>query len=190
MARFAIRSALLACLTLAALSLSGCGVLEVMMEGVDAYEPPPVESTPPAYYDTDEAVLTTEEPAGDAATEGVVFDNQNVLAVQNGGTSPTFELASETIVTKIETYHWNDASGNASAGEISLRRDDGEVHGPWKTVGRPGQGDVPNAYWAASPNVTLPAGAYTIVDSDPGTWSQNADSGGKGFAIVHAQSAP
>lgn len=189
MARFAIRSALAASLVLAALPLSGCAILEVMMEGIDAYEPPPAESTPSTYYDTDEGALTPEESAGDEAADGVVFDNQNVLAVQNGGTSPTFEVASETVVTKIETYHWNDASGNASTGEISLRGDDGKVYGPWETVGRPGQGDVPNAYWAASPNVTLPAGTYTIVDSDPGTWSQNADSGGEGFALVYGESA-
>ncbi len=187
--RLAVHSALIACLLFAAVSLSGCGVLEVMMGGIDAYEPGPAESTSTVYYDTDEAALAPEESTGNEAEEGVVFDNQNILAVQNGGTSPAFEIASETIVATIETYHWNDARGTAATGEISLRGDGGKVYGPWETIGRPGQGDVLNAYWAASPNVTLPAGTYTVIDSDPNTWSQNADSSGEGFVIVRARSA-
>jgi hypothetical protein len=37
--------------------------------------------------------------------------------------------------------------------------------------------------------VTVPAGRYTVIDSDPGTWSQNADSGGEGHVIVHGEAA-
>lgn len=141
------------------------------------------------YYDSGESIVAPDVAQPVEGSESVLFDNQNILAVQNGGTFPTFEVASATTVTKIQTYHWNDASGNGSTGTISLKADDGTVYGPWKTVGAEGQGGVRNAYWAASPDVTIPAGRYTVIDSDPGTWSQNTDSGGEGFVIVHGQAA-
>lgn len=141
------------------------------------------------YSDTGEGVIAPEAEQPVEAAESVLFDNQNILAVQNGGTSPSFTVAGATTITKIQTYHWNDASGMGSTGTISLKADDGTVYGPWDTTGAEGQGGVPNAYWAATPDVTIPAGRYTVVDSDPGTWSQNADSGGEGFVIVNGQAA-
>ncbi len=41
-----------------------------------------------------------------------------------------------------------------------------------------------NAYWAAFPLETIPAGTYTVMDSDPSTWSANGESGGAGFVNV------
>jgi hypothetical protein len=41
-----------------------------------------------------------------------------------------------------------------------------------------------NAVWAIQPNVTLPAGDYTVVDSGPETWSCNSQSENKGFTNV------
>jgi hypothetical protein len=34
------------------------------------------------------------------------------------------------------------------------------------------------------PNVVLPVGTYTIIDSDPATWAQNSASGGMGHIII------
>jgi hypothetical protein len=171
--------------------LMGCWVYEEFVSFANDGEVPwrtqkstQQTDTPAPYYDSGDDAAAAEG----AASEAPIFDNQNILAVQNGGTSPTFKVSSPTTVTKIQNYHWNDAAGNGSTGQISLKAGDGKVYGPWETVGTPGQGDVPNAYWTASPNVTLPAGSYTIIDSDPGTWSQNADSGGVGFAQVYAES--
>jgi len=141
------------------------------------------------YSDTGESVIAPQAEQLAEAAESVLLDNQNILAVQNGGTSPSFTVAAATTITKIQTYHWNDASGMGSTGTISLKADDGTVYGPWSTSGAEGQGGVPNAYWAATPDVVIPAGRYTVVDSDPGTWSQNADSGGEGFVIVYGQVA-
>lgn len=169
--------------------LMGCYLYELFIDFANDGDFPTAKQEPAKQADTPAPDYDTEEPATTAGTtdESILFDNQNILAVQNGGTSPTFKVLSTTTVTKIETYHWNDAGGNTSTGKISLRGDDGKVYGPWETVGRPGQGDVPNAYWAASPNVTLSAGTYTVIDSDPSTWSQNADSGGEGFVVVHVE---
>jgi hypothetical protein len=41
---------------------------------------------------------------------------------------------------------------------------------------------VANAYWVVKPNVVIPPGTYTVVDSDPGTWAQNSETLGKGMA--------
>ncbi len=60
------------------------------------------------------------------------------------------------------------------------RLPDGNVFGPWRTVGSIGQGGVPNALWRAAVDATLPAGTYTIADSDPGTWSSNSGTGDAG----------
>ena len=43
---------------------------------------------------------------------------------------------------------------------------------------------MPDANWYATPNVTVPAGTYTIVDSDPATWSWALDTDRRGIAIV------
>jgi len=43
---------------------------------------------------------------------------------------------------------------------------------------------VPNANWTATPNIKLPAGEYTIIDSEPSTWSQNSESGNRGMCTV------
>ncbi len=110
------------------------------------------------------------------------FDNGNIYAVENRPTRTTvFALRAPIRVTRIMTYHWNYGSG-APAGQIALRNSAGETFGPWQAFGEPGQGGVPSAYWVGEPDVVLPAGSYTIVDSNPSTWARNAASGGAGMA--------
>ena len=69
-------------------------------------------------------------------------------------------------------------------GPIGLESADGAVLGPWPAAGSEGQGGVPNAYWTVTPNVVVPAGRYTVVDSDPGTWSWALDTRQRGITIV------
>lgn len=107
-----------------------------------------------------------------------LFDNGNPGAVQNRPTRPTvFRLDQPTRITSITTYHWNGGSGSP-AGSVALRSDAGEVFGPWPV--RVNE----RVYWVAQPNLTVPPGVYTVVDSSPATWSQNAGSGGAGMAWV------
>ncbi|HRY03812.1 MAG TPA: hypothetical protein P5256_11815, partial [Beijerinckiaceae bacterium] len=61
---------------------------------------------------------------------------------------------------------------------------------PWQAVGGAGLGGAKNVYWTATPNVVLPAGVYTLVDSDPATWAQNEQSGGVGHAWAEGRAAP
>lgn len=113
-----------------------------------------------------------------------IFDNGNIYAVRNQPTRPTtFTLSRPIHLTKMLTYHWNDGRG-APAGSIGLRDSNGETYGPWEAIGQPGQGGVPSAYWIVEGDLELPAGTYTVLDSDPATWSQNAGSRGAGMVII------
>lgn len=124
--------------------------------------------------------------ASDALAEPVrLFSNNNVEAVSSGPTSPTtFRLDQNALITRVTTYHWNGGRGTAAPGTIALRSASGAILGPWATTGQPGQGGVVNAYWVAYPNITLEAGEYSILVSDPSTWSQNTASGNTGMGWV------
>jgi len=65
-----------------------------------------------------------------------------------------------------------------------LRHSDGTIYGPWQTSGRAGQGNVDNAYWEVKPNIEIKPGKYTVLDSNPATWSFNGASGSRGFVII------
>lgn len=113
-----------------------------------------------------------------------IFDNNNKAAVLNGPTSPTrFEIKEFALITFISTYHWNFGSG-ATPGILSLKNEQGATFGPWNVTPRAGQNNTPNANWDARPNEILPPGLYTVMDSDPDTWSRNSDSNNQGFANI------
>jgi hypothetical protein len=123
-------------------------------------------------------------PAAGAAD---LFNNWNKDAVSNGPTAATvFTIAAPAHVTELATYHWNGGHGlpASPAVTITLKGAGGADFGPFTAVGSAGQGGVPNVNWTATVSFDLPAGTYTIVDSQPATWSQNAKSGGSGFAAV------
>jgi hypothetical protein len=114
----------------------------------------------------------------------VIFNNGNISRVYNSPTHmTTFSIDRPHHITMIQNYHWNNGRG-ATPGTISLRNEEGEVFGPWWTTGRYGQGGVPDAYWECYPEVIIPPGRYTVIDSDPGTWAQNAGSQGTGMARI------
>jgi tetratricopeptide (TPR) repeat protein len=128
-------------------------------------------------------------PQAAAGAAKVIFENGNIDGVQNAPTRPTtFSLSQPHLITKITNYHWNSGRG-AALGTIALKDQGGETYGPWRASGRPGQGNVPNAYWDVAPNLTLPAGTYTVVDSDPTTWAQNSGSQGSGHTRIEGAPA-
>ena len=103
-----------------------------------------------------------------------IFKIGSDLAVENGGKNASVELDADVYAAEIWTYHYNYGSG-APAGSIEMVAEDGTVYGPWDAT-------VNNSYyWVAYPSQKIPAGKYTVVDSDPGTWSQNGESGGQGM---------
>jgi hypothetical protein len=128
------------------------------------------------------------DPADRGAGSGVLFDNGNTGGVDNKPNTPTaFSLDRPRVITLIRNYHWNNGKGTPSPGTIGLKDDQGRVYGPWRASGSLGQGGVPNANWTATPNQQIPAGRYTVMDSDPATWSQNSGSGGAGMTRVEGR---
>jgi tetratricopeptide (TPR) repeat protein len=120
----------------------------------------------------------------DTKKEDKIFDNGNIGGVSSGPPNPTqFTFTQATVITRIENYHY--FNGGKKPGTIGLRNNStGKVYGPWQAYGLIGQGGVQNAYWAVLPNIELPAGTYTVIDSDPPTWSYNSQSKGCGFTTI------
>lgn len=117
------------------------------------------------------------QPVGPVLTAAL----QSIAAVRNGPKQPSvFSLSEPMYLDSIVTYHWNDGLG-APAGRIGLRDAQGAAFGPWQAQGSAGQGGVPSAYWTVEPRIVLPAGDYVIVDSEPATWSTNAEVGERGI---------
>ncbi len=121
-----------------------------------------------------------------------LFSNWNADIVGRGGTLPTFDTHDKPVcLVSISTYHWNEGRGEAP-GLIALFEFSGPVWtdtlGPWKATGSAGQGGAPNVNWTVtlspSQEPVVLDGTYSCEDSDPGTWSQNAASGGQGFCAV------
>ena len=110
----------------------------------------------------------------DTATAGgpkqrSVFEIGSIAAVHNAPTAASiFTTTRDWTVVEVWTYHWNDAKGSPMTGTIGLKdMKTGKMYGPWKTIGTPGQGGVPNAYWHITTKALLPAGRYKVVDSSP-----------------------
>ncbi len=131
------------------------------------------------------AVLTVSVSARPAGAQGTdLFNNTNTGGTANRPTNPTvFTLNAAARISELVTYHWNNGRG-ATPGTIGLRSQNGQTFGPFAARGVAGQGNAPNVNWVAPANVTVPAGTYTVRDSDPGTWSHNPQSFSRGFAIV------
>jgi hypothetical protein len=110
--------------------------------------------------------------------------------VQNGASAPSvFTTTTAWHVVEVWTYHWNDGQGS-TPGTIGIKDlATGKVYGPWQASGGQGQGGVPNAAWVASVSFDLPAGRYQFLDSNPSTWSQNAETGHQGMAWIMATPA-
>jgi len=133
--------------------------------------------------------LSTELPAPStqgAPADVVFFDSTNRDAVGSEPRQPTiFSITKPYFVTRIYTYHWNGGRGSPP-GKISLIDSNMNEHGPWEARGVASSG-VTNASWLVEPSIVLPAGTYRVIDSDPGTWSQNKKSGERGFAFIQGR---
>lgn len=157
-----------------AIALSGCACArEVLIDRPSRMDPvsQPEEQT---------SERSSEVAAGESV---VALDTGNNFGIRAGGTAPAFTLDRPAALETLTTYHYIDGGG-PTPGTLGLEAADGTTYGPWQAYGIDGQGDVPNAFWRVEPDVTLPAGTYTIVDSDPATWSTNDTAGGVGFTTV------
>jgi hypothetical protein len=103
-----------------------------------------------------------------------IFRVNNILAVEGGGSPPTFAMSRDHYLTELGTYHWTGKG--RPAGTVALRSDDGKTYGPWQANLNDG------VYWVARPNTPIPAGKYTVIDSEPATLATNAAAGGVGMS--------
>ena len=118
-------------------------------------------------------------PASDAVDLVVVG---NILGIRPGAQKAArFTVDAPTLVTSIANYHYGPET---PAGKVGLTAADGTFFGPWQTTGSDGQGGVKNATWTATPMAVVPAGTYTVWDSEPSTWSTNDQADGVGFTTV------
>ena len=118
-----------------------------------------------------------------------IFNNWNKGGVGNSPIAPTvFAIDTPLFVTYLNTYHYNFGRG-ARAGTIALRHEDGTVYGPWQSQGLLSSG-APDGTWEVRPNVVIKPGRYTVIDSNPNTWSQNAESRGRGFVDLRGSLEP
>ncbi len=122
---------------------------------------------------------------GDSTPTKVLLDSSNTSGVtQTASTQgPNFYSRVPIVITEIWTYHWNNGRG-ATPGTVSIKCSDGKTYGPWQCAGSSGSGGAPNVNWTTYPHAKLPAGAYTLIDSSPDTWSENAGSHSVGFVKV------
>ena len=183
---------------LVALTASACVMTQGMEEELFGTDSPPPRSGATAAAGG--AGSTTVPPAAPTALPGSsdnlfvdasappgppveLFTNANIDGVTPGATVPaqfTVGPGSVRVVTVL-TYHYVLPAGVPSTGQVSLTGPDGTVYGPWPTIGLTGQGDIANASWQADVDLVLPAGTYTINDSDPATWSANEGTAGVGM---------
>lgn len=150
------------------------------------------DDTPAADTTTTTTTTSTTTTTAPAASEGtaapLLFEIASIAGVSNGPTAPSVADLPAARVTAIVTYHWNNAQG-ATPGTVALQGADGTMYGPFPTTGSPGQGGVPNAYWTAVVNIQVPAGRYTVIDSDPATWAWTPDTGGRGMVHIYGVAA-
>ncbi len=126
---------------------------------------------------------TDEAQPSEGTDADIVAEISSIAGVSNGPTKASVVNLPAARITAIRTYHWNNAQG-VQPGTISLRSADGVVYGPFSTSGVDGQGGVPNAYWLAVTNFRVPAGSYTVLDSDQATWAWTPDTGGRGMLTI------
>jgi hypothetical protein len=126
-----------------------------------------------------DSVATLSEASSSLLPDGMVFKIGNDYEVFNGGSAPTFTLDTAYDVTELWTYHWNGGKGTPDGGTLSITASDGTIYGPWTVEVRN------NVYWVANVSSTLPAGSYTVIDSEPSTLAQNEQSDGQGHAWMY-----
>ena len=129
--------------------------------------------------------LTTTPPSPKVGKD--LFNNTNTEVVANLPIYPTFTIAEDYYLTYVMTRHF--VNHGTPPGTIAVRHEDGTLYGPWQASGGEEKDGVANALWEVTPNIVIKAGNYTIIDSDPATWSVNAASQHRGHARLQGYPA-
>ncbi len=138
---------------------------------------------------SEEAIKTSENAFTGLTSFAGTFNKNAVLS--GAKHCPVYTPAKDVKLCALTTHHWNGGLG-AVPGVIRIYdiTDGGQdLLGTWDATARD-ESDVANANWDIFPDITLLAGhVYHIVDSDPATWSSNAESGDIGFVELFTDDA-
>jgi hypothetical protein len=131
-------------------------------------------------------ILMPPAPPSTREAEILLFSTKNDQRVSNNPSQPaSFTISQPFYVTYIWNYHWNGGAG-VTPGNIALRRNDGKVFGPWEVTAA----DLASRInWECKPNAKIPAGEYTVVDSESARWSWNDGTAGRGMSVVRGHPA-
>ena len=129
----------------------------------------------------DGELVSLTAPNGPGAGVGNVFTNFNSNDPSDGSAQPPhFTLTEPYVITKVTTLH----AGGKNPGQISIKNDmTGQTYGPWNASAS-SYGGVSNGLWVSSNEVTLPAGTYVVIDSDPPSWTFNDASDMRGIVWI------
>lgn len=138
------------------------------------------DGAPVVPYDTQ-----PEHVWGDTEAPGtVLFDIGDWDGVASGPPNPAMFVVPDGSwyrITSISTYHYN-WGGGASPGTLALEDALGHVYGPWTADGLSG-----NLDWFVRPDAVIGPGTYTVIDSNPATWSYTTRSGNAGHTRILAE---
>lgn len=119
---------------------------------------------------------------------GGVLLNVNSIAGVSQGTpvSPVLIIDSPKTIVAIYTYHWNWVStgGGENVGASLFNIFSEQTYAQCNQTPYPGQGGRTNANWIGVPNVTIPAGSYRVMSTNPASWSYANDTQGQGITVI------
>ncbi len=119
----------------------------------------------------------------DTLNKNEIFSIQNNRPIKNGVHKKSiFSITSSCKISTITNYHHNNKA--TEAGTIGLRSSRGKKYGPWKASAVDSSGKQDIRYWTVIPKITIPAGTYSIIDSDKKTWSTNAQAKNRGMTQI------
>lgn len=142
-----------------------------------SYGAEPVAHPGPALSVTPDPIAVPSEPASNKLFETY---NLNRPVMTRPMTPTEFRIDRDYNISTIVNVH---SFGARPSGGISLRSHDGTIFGPW-SVSIKDSGPGYAYLFSCNPDITIPPGTYTIIDPDPDSWWQNAESQNRGFTIV------
>ena len=133
-------------------------------------------------------VYTINPTSTEAEKQGALLLSKDSFKDKNPDGATRLVIKQSSVVSKIITDHYNDSKGTTNVGSITVTGDGGLVIGTYQARGRAGTDGTTNGKWVAEPQVRLEPGVYYIQDSEPSTWSKNAQGVGllniEGYEIV------
>lgn len=132
----------------------------------------------------------------------IIFDLNDGLGVSSSPSGPpnptVFTLTSPDYISLIDVYHYNDPSSDTVSiyeGATLIGSYSATVGTYYAgTLGQPNLTSTlqqaPYYHLQATPDVSLPAGTYTIKDANASTWSYNSASGNEGITTIGDGTVP